>query len=166
MGCFDYECNCGGASCGFRGGQNGGSSRVVIEVPLSDGTTVFLAGTYDSYGSVAVENYTFYPEQFGDFIEGWLDSENDAARRSIFLAGKIWTTDCMSLDEDDDGYMEPSDCYQGSTTELTEDIIAKCIRADKNFTIQSDADKKNARIQKLKEQIEVLQKKLDRISKP
>lgn len=166
MGCFDYECNCGGVICGFKGGQNGGSSNVAIEVPLSDGTTIVVAGKYDSYGSVAVGKYTFYPEQFGDFIEGWLENEKDEARSSIFLAGKIWTTECISFEDNAHGYMELSDCYQGSTTELTDDIVARCIRADKDFNIPSDDDKKNAKIQKLKEQIRKANEDLDRISKP
>lgn len=169
MGCFDYECNCGGTICGFKGGQDNGSSSVVIEVPLTDGTVVFVAGEYDSYGSVAVGNYTFYPEQFQDFIEGWLENEKDAARSKIFLAGKIWTTEYVNLDEDSisrtDGYMESSDCYQGSITELTDALVAKCIRADKDLNIPSNADRQKAKIQKLEEQIKNAKAELDLINK-
>ena len=45
MGCFDYECGCGGESCEHVGGQLN-NSEVIIEVPLSDGTVLYLKGEY------------------------------------------------------------------------------------------------------------------------
>jgi hypothetical protein len=170
MGCFDYECACGGETCPFKGGQDGGSSTVVIEVPLKDGTRIFVTGTYDSYGSVQIGEYRFYAEQFEDYFEGWLSSESDKARSKIFLAKRIWTTEYVSLEEDDTslsyGSTVSSDCYSGSVDEFNPTDIEKCTRADTGLDILSDDDRQKARIAHLKKQIEFMQKELGRINKP
>ena len=174
MGCFDYECECGGKKCGYVGGQNGGDSDVVIEVPLNDGTTVYVKGRYESYGSVHVGDYQFYPEQFEDFFEGWLDSESDNSRSKIFRAGKVWTIlyNHYTYDDDTDedrSVLKASNCYPKDIviiTKLGKKTLEKCIRADKDLDILSDDEKQKARIAKLKSTIEFMQKELERINKP
>lgn len=91
MGCFDYECECGGKTCRFVGGQEGGDSTAVVEVPLQDGTTIFVKGDYNSYGAVEVGEYTFYPEQFHDCVKGWLSGESEEKIKKCFVAKNIWT---------------------------------------------------------------------------
>lgn len=108
MGCFDYECECGGKTCVFRGGQNGGDATVIIEVPLQDGTTVYMKGDYDSYGAVHVGNYKFYPEQFSDYFEGWFSGESQEKMSKCFKATSIWTLSHHEYDEDEyDGGVLP-----------------------------------------------------------
>lgn len=97
MGCFDYCCECGGKKCNFVGEQDGGDSTVIVEVPLNDGTTIFVKGNYDSYGAVEVGEYTFYPEQFEEFFKGWLTGEPEEKMKNCFVAKRIWTlvyTEC------------------------------------------------------------------------
>jgi hypothetical protein len=111
MGCFDYICECGGNKCDHIGGQFV-SSLVIIEVNLSDNTTVFLKGFYEQYGYVLVNEYKFYPEQFEDLLE-----------EGSYRAGRIWTYEQYDRYED-----EPvlTNCFGGiNITELTPEIIKK-----------------------------------------
>jgi hypothetical protein len=172
MGCFDYECSCGGKTCIFRGGQDGGESDVIIELPLNDSTTVFVKGKYEMYGAVHVGDYMFYPKQFERYFEGWLSSESEEARSKIFTTERIWTT--SYYDYDDDGEYEKrtfkdTDCFPldiSVLVNLDNTIIKKCIRADTRLNIPSDDDKRKARIEKLKSTIEVVQQELSRINCP
>lgn len=145
MGCFDYECECGGTTCAFVGGQIGGDSEVVIEVPLDDGTNVYMKGSYESYGSVHVGQYEFYLEQFSDFFSGWLSSHSEVKRKKIFLAKRIWTMRYNHHEFDEDNYVETelnkaSNCYLADIENDAKIImkpgkntIQKCIRADKGL---------------------------------
>lgn len=175
MGCFDYECECGGTTCAYVGGQNGGDSDVVVEVPLNDGTTVYVKGRYQSYGSVHAGEYQFYPEQFQDYFEAWLTSESDEARSNIFLAKRIWTFSYTHHEYDDETFDEVSShlrvtkCVPGDLmlkVRIGTTTAKKFIRADKDLNIPSDDEKQKARIAKLKAQCELLQKELGRKNKP
>jgi hypothetical protein len=173
MGCFDYECECGGKTCVFRGGQDGGDSDVVIEVPLDDNTVVYIKGRYESYGAVHVGDYTFYPEQFSEYFGGWLESESDEARSKIFLAKRIWTISYTSYEYDNDtSHLKTSNCFMKDIpdetiiTKIGKKTIGKCIRADKDLSILSDDEKQKQRIAKLKSTIEFMQQELGRINKP
>ncbi len=166
MGMFDYECECGGTKCVFVGGQNGGDSEVIIEVPLNDGTTVYIKGRYESYGSVHVGNYQFYPEQFEEYFEGWLGSESDEQRSRLFRAGRIWTFQYYEYEED--SYENVADtkisncCPPDITilTKLGKKTLEKCIRADKNLNIPTDEEKKAKRAEELKMRISKMQAEL------
>lgn len=171
MGCFDYECECGGETCIYTGGQDGGDSDVVIEVPLNDGTTVYVKGRYESYGSVHVDDYQFYPEQFEDYFEGWLSSESDESRSKIFRAGKIWTLSYIhhKYDEEEEyayAFKKTSNCYPDTIvviTNLESSTLSKCIRADTGLGIPTNAEKKAKKIAELQSQIKLLQSRLDEL---
>lgn len=168
MGCFDYECECGGTKCVYVGGQHGGNSDVVVEVPLNDGTTVYIKGRYESYGWIRVGDYQFYPEQFEDYFEGWINDESDEARRKMFLAKRVWTISYSSWNEDDNSIYKVSDCCPGNikiVTKLGKATLEKCIRVDAGLNIPSDDEKRKMRIAKLKSQIEALQRELDELNK-
>jgi hypothetical protein len=172
MGCFDYNCECDGTKCVFTGGQDGGSAEVIIEVPLNDGTTVYVKGSYDSYGAVHVGNYRFYPEQFEDFVDHWLRSEPESERCKIFLAKRIWTVSYLHYeydeDEDDDSFTKKkTNCFpkkSSAITTLEESTLGKCIRADGGLNILSDNEKKQQRVADLKKQIESAQKELQTLA--
>lgn len=115
MGCFDYECSCGGNKCDHIGGQLF-SSIVIIEVPLSDNTTVYLKGYYEQYGYVLVNEYRFYPEQF-----------EDLANEDSFKAKRIWTY--KEYDEYEDEAVIKN-CFGDDYSELTEDMLKKLIPAE------------------------------------
>lgn len=168
MGCFDYECECNGKTCIYTGGQNGGDSEVVIEVPLNDGTTVYVKGHYNSYGSVDVGKYQFYPEQFEDFFEAWLENETDDSRSKIFLAKRIWTFSYTEHQYDDEHNLVSlkrlPHCHPEDTVMLTKlgsGTVKKLIRADAGLDIPSDADKKAEKIADLQNRIRSLQSQLD-----
>lgn len=168
MGCFDYECECRGSKCVYVGGQNGGDSDVVIEVPLNDGTTVYVKGRYESYGAVHVGKYQFYPEQFEDYFEGWLSCESDQSRSKIFRAGKIWTMayNHHKYDEEADyeySFNKASNCYPTDImiiTKLGKNTVEKCIRADADLNIPTDEERKAKRAEELKARISSMQKEL------
>lgn len=169
MGCFDYECECGGTKCIYRGGQDGGDCDVIIEVPLNDGTAVYVKGRYESYGSVHVDEYQFYPEQFDCYFEGWLSSESDESRSKIFLAKRIWTLSYThhKYDEEDDYYYsfkKTPNCHPDTIvviTKLGSSTLSKCIRADAGLGIPTDAERKSKKIAELQSQIKLLQSRLD-----
>lgn len=167
MGMFDYECECGGTKCVFVGDQNGGDSDVIIEVPLNDGTTVYVKGRYESYGSVHVGKYQFYPEQFEDYFKGWLSSESDETRSKIFRAGKVWTFAYNAYGEDTGDYNSfdhkisrccPPDTY--IITKLGKNTVSKCFRADEGLNILTDEQKKAKRAEELQSRIAAMQKEL------
>jgi hypothetical protein len=165
MGMFDYECECGGTNCVFVGGQNGGDSNVIVEVPLNDGTTVYIKGRYESYGYVQVGDYQFYPEQFEEGFESWLSHESDDSRSKIFRAGRVWTFSYNEYDDDDDSYdLKISNCCPPDVlviTKLGKKTIEKCIRADKGLNILSDEKRKAKRAKELKECISQAQQELN-----
>jgi hypothetical protein len=167
MGCFDYECECGGESCKHVGGQLG-EAQVIIEVPLSDGTTVYLEGNYECYGYVVVGNYQFYLKQFEEYFKGWFASYSDSQRKKNFLAGRVWTLreTVWKCDEDGDEYKRRvrRRCFEQENkpiASLSSEILASCIRADTGYDIDSDAQKKRKRISELTQQIVSLQRQLD-----
>lgn len=174
MGCFDYECECGGETCEHVGEQLH-DSNVVIEVPLSDGTNVYLEGHYEQYGYVTVGDYQFYPEQFRDYFEGWFEDEKLETLNKNFLAKRIWTLNetvyKYITDGDDDEHEVQKfvhrKCFRRdidvNLSEFDSTDLSKYIRADKGI----DLDKKRKqRIEKLKATIEFMQKELGRINKP
>ena len=158
MGCFSYSCNgCKGRRCNQAGGQSN-SCISIIEVPLSDGTTVYLKGEYNESGSVDIdfedETYEFYPIQFKHLFEGWFENEDEEYRKFKLLAHKVYTyseevyvdeddydsedDDDSEDDEDDDDSEEKGltvirNCQPSNIKieTLTKEILAKCIRADK-----------------------------------
>jgi hypothetical protein len=168
MGCFDYECECGATTCIYRGGQDGGDSDVIIEVPLNDGTTVYVKGRYESYGSVHVGKYQFYPEQFEDYFNVWLSSESDKSRSKIFRAGRIWTLMYSYYNYDDEDDYETcrkkvSNCQPKDImiiTRLGKNTLQKCIRVDKDLNIPTDEERKAKRSEELKNRIASMQKEL------
>jgi len=123
MGCFDYTCECGGKTCEHIGQQLNGAT-VVIEVPLVDGTNVYLQGEYEEYGYVTIGDYRFYLNEFEEYFEHW-----DIDNTSDFLATSIWTLCETTYIHDEDGEHEAfveRDCFPGVTADLTLDILAKC----------------------------------------
>lgn len=171
MGCFDYECECGGKTCDHVGGQLH-DSNVVIEVPLTDGTTVYLEGHYEQYGYVTVEGYQFYLEQFRDYFEGWFGDE--AHPEKIFLAKRVWT-----LNETVYKYLEDSDgegyevdkfvhrkCFRRdidvNLSELDPMDVSKYVRADKGLDLEAKRKKKLAN---LKSQLQYMQREIARLEK-
>jgi hypothetical protein len=142
MGCFDYVCDgCNGHDCGHRGGQNR-AAHVIIEVILSDGTTVHLKGLYEEYGYVCVklkgEEHEFYVEQFRQYFKDWLIDHTEEYRSTKLLCNKIYS---VSEEEDASERNEKArfgqkieiehDCADGlKTVKFTESILQKCIRAD------------------------------------
>ena len=169
MGCFDYECECRGRTCVYVGGQNGGDSTVVIEVPLNDDTTVYIKGEYNSYGAVLVGEYTFYPEQFDEFFKGWLSSESDSARSKIFLAKRIWTLSHYECEDDHEMIQKVTTCAPPDLmvkVKIGSATTSKCIRTDKDLNIPSDNERHKKRIETLKTQCDILRKELGRTGKP
>lgn len=164
MGCFDYECECGGKTCIYRGGQDGGDSDVIVEVPLNDGRTVYVKGRYESYGSVHVGKYQFYPEQFEEYFDFWLSSESDRERKKIFRAKRIWTFSYTKYNfEDDVSYLKVSECSPRDImiiTKLGKNTLSKCIRADQDLNILTDEQKKAKRVEELQSSIAAMQKEL------
>ncbi len=140
MGCFDYVCECGGKTCPFRGGQNGGDSIVIVEVPLKDGTTIFVKGEYDSYGAVHHGNCIFYPEQFQDFFKGWFKGESEKKMSRIFVAKRIWTFVYSSYFEEEEDENENSkkitECFPPDVIykiKLGKNTISKLINIGTNY---------------------------------
>lgn len=172
MGCFDYECSCGGETCEHVGGQLH-DSNVVIEVPLSDGTNVYLEGHYEQYGYVTVGDYQFYPEQFREYFEGWFEDEDPKNLDKNFLANRIWTLNetvyKYIVDEDDDEHdvqkFVRRTCFDRdvNVSKLDPSDLSKYIRADKGVDLDR---KRKQRIEKLKATIEFMQKELGRVNKP
>lgn len=129
MGCFDYKCECAGKSCNHVGGQLD-ESEVIIEVPLSDGTVVYLKGDYQEYGYVQVNEEDFYLKEFEEYFEFW--SEND---QGFLLANKVWTYGEHTVVEDqfgdEVGGHVVRKCFNDSNkilTNLTPQIYDMCMR--------------------------------------
>jgi hypothetical protein len=176
MGCFDYECACCGKSCEHVGGQHQ-PSKVYIEVPLNDGTTVYLVGNYEEYGYVVVNlqtpkgvHYKFYLKEFEEFFDGWFDDESELELRKTFLANKAWTKSELTTVIDEYGYgtrgcMVERGCFHNTdkkeVSPFTMDMLGKCIRAD---SLCLDRQKK--RIESLKRQVQALQTELGRTNRP
>lgn len=171
MGCFDYQCECGGQTCKHVGEQLN-RSTVIIEVPLSDGTFVHLKGCYEEYGYIVVKlhiaadggyvEYKFYLEQFEEFFEDWFDGESEDDLRTSLLATKVWTqSEDICEDENENTLKHCFDNVNAIPIELTQDIVEKCIQANVNVN-----NIRKKRIEKLKAKIEFMQKELGRINKP
>jgi hypothetical protein len=173
MGCFDYTCECKGESCDHKGGQLWESS-VIIEVPLSDGTSIYLEGEYEQYGYVLVNGtYKFYLKEFEEFFHGWLDGEPEEELSNSFVANKVWTVseDVNTEDKFGDeisGHVNRhcSHHLDVSMADPMPDLIAKCIRADNGLNLETADQKQKKRIEKLKSTIEFMQKELGRLNRP
>ena len=150
MGCFDYTCECKGKTCEHVGGQYV-TSNVVIEVPLNDGSLIYVKGVYEQYGYVTVnDEIRFYLKEFKDFFRGWLEDECDKDRETIFVANKVWTVEDEMEDHRYNKYYEEREClpYNKPVVELTAEKITNCIRADIGLDIPNDTEK---RLQKIKD---------------
>lgn len=130
MGCFDYTCQCDGAECDHTGGQKGDPNLVMIEIPLNDGTNVYIRGEYNLYGEVLVDYkndvITFYPEEFREYFECWLEDQEEKR----YLANKVWTVKDQLWDDDDNKYVKYTECgykYSSKIVTLTDEILKKCI---------------------------------------
>ena len=151
-GCFDYECECGGKSCDHVGGQLN-ESKVVIEVPLSDGTDVYLEGDYEEYGYVTVGKYKFYPEQFKEFFKTWLDGESDEERNTTFLSKRIWTrSETTYAPEYDCMVKAKRSCFHDKfhISKVNAEMLGKFIRADNGLNIRSKKQAQEDRLRDLK----------------
>lgn len=153
MGCFDYYCQCNGKICRHVGGQSD-SSTVVIEVPLSDGKTIYLKGEYEEYGYVAVKMngnksiyYQFYLEENKDQFHWWFKNHSENFLETYLFAKRVWThsevlhiteideaeLEGEELDDDEGMIVVKRNCFNLShnyDTILTPELVAKCIRAD------------------------------------
>ncbi len=112
MGVFGYECACGGKTCNNVGTQEF-ADHVIIEVPLKDGSTVYLQGVYEGYGSVFVGDVEFFLEQFNDYFDSWLD-DRPIGDREVYLARRIWTQeeDYWPVNDDRDLVIKPGRMYR------------------------------------------------------
>lgn len=124
----------------------------VIEVPLSDGTTVYLEQEYFHNGNVNIHfersKYEFYPIQFKKHFKDWFGNLTYTQRSNKFLGGKIYTLSKGRLETDDDGYR--TDTYVNhrlsycqpknikTITTLTKEILDKCIRVDHDLELPSE----------------------------
>ncbi len=170
MGCFDYECECGGKKCDHVGGQTN-KSNVIIEVPLSDGTAVCVRGEYSEYGYVEVGKYKFYPEQFRTYFKDWFDGASEKELKNSFLSNRIWTDSETTYTYDKfgseiRGFVERY-CFQmpGDLSEVTQTIASKCIRVDKGLNIRSKKQADEDRLKKLKASLESIQREINAIEK-
>ena len=174
MGCFDYECECKGKTCKHLGGQLHGST-VVIEVPLSDHTVVYLKGEYEEYGYVTVGAYQFYLEQFREYFEGWIEDESPDKLDKTFLASQVWTLEesVLTYEDDEDGNEHEirkfvkRRCFTGDRkrvlVDLTPTLRSKCIRLDMNIDID---ELRRQRIKRLKSTIDSIRTELGRKNRP
>lgn len=183
MGCFDYNCECKGKTCGHTGGQSNGAT-VYIEVPLSDGTSVYLNGYYEEYGYVVVETieqgeFYFYLKEFEEYFESWFRRDSPKKLNKSFLATKVWTNFERFRTEDVYGdeievetYRRCFDSVNERVIEITPEIVAKCIRADKGLNTCSPVERKKQLIHEYQELVnahkrtlEFYQNKLDALTK-
>lgn len=155
MGCFDYECACGGTECGHEGGQNC-SATVIIKVTLSDGTAVYLEGEYEQYGYVTVDEYQFWPVQFEDYFESWLDNEKDTSK--IFLSQEIWTVGDSFGDK-----FRGHSCFPSELTHLSKfdsTHLSNYVRVESESQFKErqakEAERRQARIVSLQKELERL----------
>lgn len=179
MGCFDYTCECKGKTCEHVGGQLH-ESKVIIKVPLSDGTHVYLEGDYEEYGYVTVKlyiasdggyvSYNFYLKEFEEYFEGWLRDESVDTHQYCLLATNVWTfsertTGIDNFGDEVEGTVSRR-CFDSVgqiPCELTLDIVKKCTRIDDEIDFDT---KQKQRIKKLKATVEFMQKELGRKNRP
>lgn len=155
MGCFDYTCECKGKTCEHVGRQYV-TSNVVIEVPLNDGSLIYVKGVYEEYGYVIVDDdIKFYLKEFEEFFKGWLEDESDEDRKTVFVANKVWTVEDEMEDHKYNKYYAEREClpYNKPVIELSEEKIKKCIRADTGLDIPNDREKAIKKIEDVKKRI-------------
>lgn len=179
MGCGSFLCDgCDGEHCNQDGGQNG-DCKAIIEVPLSDGTTVYLKGHYDDGDrtvnvKIGKDNYRFYADQWQEYFKDWFPYHSAKSRKSEFLGGKVYTYSYKEYagedGDSDDGYEERfvtrhCECqpYGTEIVELTKEILAKCIRADRGMNLPDEEQEKANEIQKLKDSIEKYKQEIIRM---
>ena len=98
MGCFNFDCcKCGeGISRDEDGNEWEGREYfgvpVRIKVPLKDGCSVILEGTYSGYGEVEVgfgdKTLVFYPKQFQGYWDVWNTKDQ-------YVSEEVYCEDCM-----------------------------------------------------------------------
>lgn len=154
MGEFRYICSeCEGEECGHGGQHEYQPAYVVVELPLSDGTTVHVKGCYEGYGYVVIKlnketTYEFYLEQFREYFRDWLINENEEYRSSKYLCTKIYTSsekqDASNINENArPGQTITIDynCANGKQpVKFTKKILSKCIRADEGLNLPNYLD--------------------------
>jgi hypothetical protein len=132
MGCFDYTCECAGTSCEHVGKQYQ-DATVIIEVPLSDGTSVYLKGEYYQSGNVEVsmgdEIIEFHLEEFRKFFDVWFAEDQ---KKKEYLASRVWTLREDPTDEDRYGDVVNGkvrrECFDGGrVVKLNPIILQRCL---------------------------------------
>ena len=169
MGCFDYDCECGGETCTHKGFQDN-EATVIIEVPLSDGTNVYLKGEYEEYGYVTIkvndQEYEFYLEEFKSYFLGWFQDKEDI--KKCLLAKRVWTSEetLEVYDRKRDLYVEKKvkrKCFEQteySVSDLTPEIVNKCLCVNTVVELPTYQEILTEKQEKLKKQIEELQSQL------
>lgn len=174
MGCGDYECyRCKGRKCGHCGGQFV-PSKVIVEVPLSDGKTIHTKGEYDEDERCVTKTlngkvYKFYPEQFKEYFKDWFEDLREAERSINFIAKGIYTCSHKEDASNHHSNARPGklvtvdfNCADGlEVTKLTESVLKKCIRADKDLGLPPYTEYLEKQIQKAKNDIIYYQKRLE-----
>lgn len=178
MGCFDYTCECQKRrlpTCSHTGGQYQ-DAFVIIEVPLNNGKFAYIKGLYEEYGYVTVDlgktEYRFYLNEFKNFFRDWIQSDSEKERSTYFLASRCWTYQ-EDYDPDFDGGEEKNTykryCSRNDGVDeidtLTEEIVAKCIRIDKDMKFPTDKDRYEKEIAELEEDIKEKQERIEQLKK-
>lgn len=177
MGEFRYTCSeCEGEECGHAGQHEYQPADVIVEVPLSDGTSVHVKGHYEGYGYVVLkiskkETYEFYLEQFREYFEDWLIHHHEEYRSTKFLCTNIYTVsqkeDASEINENARPGQEvicDYDCGAGKkTVKFTKKILSKCIRADHDLNLPSYLDYLVDRVKTSKAELLQLQPKLEQL---
>ena len=124
MGCFDFQCS--NSNCEeWEGGQNDHEDYTVyIEVSLKNDKTIFLRGSYDSYGTVEVGGKTFKPIQFQDF-------DSKGVPRFIgnhYLCTNIWCSNCFNYYNKLSKEISLDDLM--TTSEYSKKMRNKCVKEE------------------------------------
>jgi hypothetical protein len=177
MGEFDYICSeCEGETCHHAKQCEYQPADVIVELPLSDGTTVHVEAHYEGYGYVVIkinkkESYEFYLEQFREYFKDWLIRENEEYRSQKFLCTNIYT---VSQEEDPSGSNENArygqkimcdyECgYGKKTVKFTKQLLSKCIRADKDLNLPNYLDNLVEDVKTYKRELLEIKPKLEKL---
>lgn len=179
MGCGDYKCSgCKGRKCGHYGGQFC-PSKVIVEIPLLDGKTIHIKGDYDEDERCVTKKingqiYNFYPEQFKEYFKGWFENLPEQERSRNLMANCIYTyshkedASNLSINARSGKLVTVDfDCADGLevTKTVTESILKKCIRADKDLGLPPYTEYLKNQIERTKNEINYYQKRLEQYEK-
>ncbi len=174
MGCGDYECSrCKGRTCGHYGGQFV-PSKVIFGIPLSDGKAIHVKGEYDEDERCVTKTlngkvYKFYPEQFREWFKDWFGHLPEAERSRNFIATGIYTCSHKDDASNHSDNVRPGklitvdfNCADGlEVSKLTESVLKKCIRADKDLGLPPYTEYLEKQIERIKNEIICYQKRLE-----